>query len=315
MSSRRLLASIASASLVLSAVTAAVAASPPAYADGGANCSGQSCSINLAQYIQLGGDVGGPGIGPGTSISVPPPPCWYVPYLDGQDMYKTATGLGDFQQFMPEIKKDRYAAGLWYIRNTYVNCPLTEAVFVPPGGLPPPPPIPPSTLAAFAYNQMRMPVPQLTLNPVRRSVVNLPTYVWAHWPADPATGSMTTKKITASLKQGNESVTVWAQAGNLNVNASSPGIAYSAGCGPTGSRYPVGRPPAAGSGPGAKPDCGVVYQGTSTGSPLSVTLTWSTSWGSGDFNGPGPNALAPITVTGPNPPQAEPVAEIQNLNG
>lgn len=312
MSGRRLLGPVASLGLMLSAVTAAVAASPAAYADGGAGCSGQGCSISLSQYIHLGGDAGCPGRGPGSPIAIPPPPCWYVPYLDGQDMYQTATSLGAFQQFMPEIKKDRYAPGLWYIRNTYINCPLTEAAFVAPGTLPPLPHIPPSTLAAYAYNRMRMPIPRLVLNPAQTSWVILPTYVWARWPAG-ATGNMATREITATL--GNETVTVWARAGNLTVNASPPGTPYSARCGPAGSRYPLGKPPAATSGPGTTPDCGVVYRAPATGSPLTVTVSWATSWGTGNLNGPGPNPLTPVTVTGPAPPRTVPVAEIQNLNG
>jgi hypothetical protein len=314
MSGRRLLASLASAGLILSAVTAAVAVSPVAYASPPGSCSGQGCSINLSQYIQLSGDVGGGSnyVTTGTPVTIPPPPCWYTPYVSGQDMYNVATKLSIFQQFMPQIKADRNKPGLWYIRNTYVNCTLTEAIFVPPGTQPPLPPIPPSIVAAYAYNQMTMPMPMLTLSPVHKSWVNLPTYVWASYP-----GGGTTRTITASLATtaGQEVVSVWAQAGNLTVNASSPGTAYSAGCGPTGSHYPVGKPPAAGSGPGTTPDCGVVYSAPVTGSPLTVSTTWSTSWGNGVLNGPGATALAPITVTGPQPPDVVPVAEIQSLNG
>ena len=111
-------------------------------------------------------------------------------------------------------------------------------------------------------------------------------------------------------------VTVWAQLAATNsftVNAAGPGAAYSAGCGATGSRYPVGRAPAS-SGAGTPPDCGVLWQGPATTAGVSATVTWTVSWGDGDLNGPGPNPMPAITMTGPNPPRAFPVDEIQSIN-
>jgi hypothetical protein len=57
----------------------------------------------------------------------------------------------------------------------------------------------------------------------------------------------------------------------------------------------------------------VLWQAPVAGASVSATVTWSVSWGAGALNGPGPNALPPIQMTGRTPPF--PVAEIQSVNG
>jgi hypothetical protein len=122
---------------------------------------------------------------------------------------------------------------------------------------------------------------------------------------------MTAYKITATL--GGETVTVWAQASSFSVNVTGPGTPYSRGCGPAGSRYPVGEPPPS-AGPGTPPDCGVLWLAPTTGAALTATVRWAVTWGPGNLVGPGRGALPPILMTGPAPALRVPVGEIQSVN-
>jgi hypothetical protein len=176
-------------------------------------------------------------------------------------------------------------------------------------------PIPPKILAQFAFNHLTLPSPALRLNPANDGYVNLGTYVWANWPASPTTGRMDAYKITATA--GNTTVTLWAQAGQLQIRPSANGTAATSGCGPTGSAYPPGQPPA-NAGPGITPDCGVLWHAAAANSTVSATVTWSVTWGIGNLNGPGPKNVpgAPaggIPLTSQTPPFA--VNEIQSVNG
>jgi hypothetical protein len=185
--------------------------------------------------------------------------------------------------------------------------------FTAPGQAPPTPPVPLQTLADYAYNHMAIPAPRLTVNPAGHGYVNLATYVWGQTrPVSAATGRPNAYVVTATL--GGETASVWAQPaarGAFSVGATGPGTPYSA-CGPDGSRYRVGHVPA-GAGAGTPPDCGVLWQAPVAGASVSATVTWSVTWGAGVLNGPGPNAMPPIQMTGRTPPF--PVAEIQSING
>ena len=119
-------------------------------------------------------------------------------------------------------------------------------------------------------------------------------------------------EVTATL--GGETVSVWARLaakGAFSVGANGPGTPYSA-CGPGGSRFPrrarpgqfrSGHPAGlrrALAGPGGR---GVGQRHRHLVGDL----------GAGALNGPGPNALPPIQMTGRSAPF--PVAEIQSING
>jgi hypothetical protein len=173
--------------------------------------------------------------------------------------------------------------------------------------------VPPQTLADYAYNHMGIPAPTLTVNPAGHGYVNLASYVWGRTvPVSATTGRPGAYEVTATL--GGETVSVWARLaakGAFSVGANGPGTPYSA-CGPDGSRYRVGHAPAS-SGAGTPPDCGVLWQAPVAAASVSATVTWSVTWAAGVLNGPGPNALPPIQMTGRTPPF--PVAEIQSING
>ena len=304
----------------------------PASAGSGLGCAGNDCSILLSKLITLTGDAGtGAGLVP---ISVAPPPCLWEPIGDAvsgshyilQQFPNPApdTPFGvpaSVSQAKKLLKTTPVPAGTWYMlpinpaagpagEQACLQLPLF--FFAVPGQPLPAPPIPPRTLAEFAYNHMLIPRPALTLNPAARGYVNLGTYVWGSWAASPTTGRMNAYKITATL--GSQTVTVWAQASGFAVNVTGPGTPYSADCGPTGSHYPLGRAPA-GAGPGVAPDCGVLWRAPTTGAALTATVRWAVSWGVGNLDGPGNNALPPILVTGPAPPFRVPVGEIQSVNG
>jgi hypothetical protein len=322
----RLLAALAAASsALLAALLPAVPAlaggpgpgggSGPGGSGGLTGCSGQSCYANIWQYIQLSGTPGAyttGGVAAGQAyVPMPPPPCYMQPLFSGPQFYQLwKQGNGQavgpsgvnpelaYAPWGPKIKGYRTNAnGYWWTRviNLHVpgGCGLPLIAWVPNGTPPPLPQVPAVDLAIYAYNHMTLPSPQLTVNPVTRSYVSLPTYVWA------ALRNGTTQQVTATL--GAQSATVTAKAGQLSLAISGPGATYSP-CPATGSSSPVGHPPA-NSGPGTKPDCGVVFSAASPAATISAKLSWGITSTNGGF--PAIPVAANMTVS---------VAEIQNLN-
>jgi hypothetical protein len=318
--------------LTLVLLTPLAAAAPAAAAGPGVGCTGNACSILLTDLITLNGDAGSGATV--TPIPLPPPPCLWVPIgnavsgssyiirVYGALLPGTPYGVTAAVRQARQLLATKPApAGTWYMlpinpaagpagRQACRTLPLF--FFARPGQAPPVPPIPPLTLAEYAYNHMLIPPPALTINPAGAAYVNLGTFVWGSWPASRTTGRVTAYKITATL--GGQTVTVWARTAGFTVRASGSRTVFNRGCGPTGSRHPVGRPPAS-AGPGVAPDCGVLWQAPDPAATLTATVRWAVSWGTGNLNGPGPQVLPPVSVTGPVPPLAVPVAEIQAVNG
>ncbi len=305
----------------------------PVSAGSGVGCTGNTCSVLLSRLITLKGDVGNGGVH--AQLPVAPPPCLWQPIGDtttgstliiqqfGSAVPGTPFGVfRSVQQARTLLRNKPVPPGTWW--QLPVNPAASKAAqrqcytlplfdFTVPGQAPPTPPVPLQTLADYAYNHMAIPAPTLTVNPAGRGYVNLATYVWGRSrPVSPATGRPDAYEVTATL--GGESVSVWAQPaakGAFSVAANGPGTPYSA-CGPDGSRYRVGQAPAS-AGAGTPPDCGVLWRAPVAGASVSATVTWSVTWGAGVRNGPGPNVLSPIQMTGRTPPF--PVAEIQSING
>jgi hypothetical protein len=305
----------------------------PARAGAFVGCTGNTCSVSLNSLITLKGDVGNGAVH--VQLPVPQPPCLWQPIGDTTAGSSSiirqfgsvgpGTPFGVFQavqQAKTLLKHKPVPPGTWW--QLPVNPAASKAAqklcdtlplfdFTPPGQVPPTPPVPLQTLADYAYNHMGIPAPTLTVNPAGHGYVNLATYVWGRTlPVSVATGRPDAYEVTATL--GGETVSVWARLaakGAFSVGANGPGTPYSA-CGPNGSRFRVGHPPAS-SGAGTPPDCGVLWQAPVAGASVSATVTWSVTWGAGVLNGPGPNAMPPIQMTGRTPPF--PVAEIQSING
>jgi hypothetical protein len=312
------------AAAVSSGVLAAALAAAPALADTpSAGCTGQSCWVGMAsQFITLSGDyTNGPtGF---AQVPVPPPPCWMDPLVSGPQMYQLylqskgqqvgPSGVNPwagYQNFIPAIKKNRNSPGMWYspvMLTTTAGAACGNALpplaWVAPGAAPPAPPIPPATLAAYAYDHMRIPSPAVVVNPAGRNFVTLPAYVWATGGGGhpmPAHLSITATAAGA----GGASVTLTAAAGQLSVSAQNGATAYSPCPSPGGSKYPVGHPPP-NSGPGTTPDCGIVFRAPSTGNTITASLLYAITVHGASVQ------FAPIPVQGTRTVQ---VAEIQNLN-
>ena len=288
----------------------------------GAGCTGQSCWVSMeSQYITLSGDYSGTGT---ASVPVPPPPCWMSPLLSGPAMYaayKSGIGKtvgpngqsanGDLGPYIPAIIKHKNDPGMWYSPTMFATAAgfacgnkLPLLAWVPPGGAPPPPPIPPATLAAYAYDHLKVPSPVVVVNPGGQNYVTLPAYVWA---TAPGGGPMPRRlTITATAAgAGGASVTLTATAGKLQVYAQSGATAYSPCPSASGSAYPVGHPPKH-SGPGTTPDCGVVFTAPSLGNMISASVMYNIAVTGANVG------FQPIGVTGSKTVR---VAEIQNLNG
>jgi hypothetical protein len=316
---------VAVSSGLLTALATTMTASP-ARADapgsgGGAGCTGQSCWVSMqSQYIHLSGDYTNGPTSYGT-VPVPPPPCWMTPLLSGPEMYQIyqqsrgqrvgPNGQDPWASYRPwisQIIKNRNPPGTWYVPEMWgtsagfaCGAKLPLLAWVPPGAAPPAPPIPPATLAAYAYDHLRVPSPALVVNPAGRNYVSLPTYVWATQPG----GGAMPRRLWIAASAGGNSVTLTATTRQLSISTSDGTARLYSPCPPTGSTYPVGQPPR-NSGPGTAPDCGLTFSTSSTAATISASLTYT-------INVTGVQiGFYPITVTGG---KTVSVAEIQNLNG
>lgn len=310
------LAGIAAAAIL----PAMVLVASPAGADTGVSCQSASCSVSLSQFIQLKGSYTNGTGSASVPINVPPPPCLWEPMgdtlsgahqiVDQNPNPTSELGVAASVQQAKKQLKQGGPPGTWYLLPVNpAASPAGQAecwrlplyAWEAPGQVPPAPPVPPKTLAAYAYNHMLIPAPDLTLSPAKRGYVNLATYLWLNWANHPNG----TYHVTATL--GNQSATVSAQATKVSVDSPADGMAYSS-CGPDGSKYPVGKAPS-NAGPGQPPDCGVLWNKSTTGTQVTATVTFDVTWTGGGQGG----TLNPITITS-NPANVS-VAEIQNLNG
>jgi hypothetical protein len=276
---------------------------------GGTYCSGVACYANVWQYIKLSGTPGAysPAGGSGPQIQLPPPPCYMEPMFSGPQLYtlwKAGSQLpGDpefpFRHWIPRIKQYKAShAGYWWERVTNLQvggtCGLPLLAWVRHGAAPPLPAVPAIDLADYAYDHLTLPSPQLKLNPPdHRGYVSLPSYVWSTMP-------FATAQVTATL--GDESATVHATAGNLQLRVGQAGSAtvYSSGCTPNGS---TASDPPRNAGPGTTPDCGVTFSAPGYDNSITGRLDWAAT--SAERNFP------PIPVAETDPIT---VYEIQSLN-
>jgi hypothetical protein len=240
----------------------------------------------------------------------------------------------DWSAIVPQIEalhKQGDPPGLWYqldgSQNTAAGakCLTSSAsfVWVPQGNAVPQPAVPPQTLALYALSKLTLPKPRVALNPAaNKSVVNLPTFVKIAAPAGAVNGQI---YVTATIPgaQGfplpGESVTVAVTEKSVGISPGTSGTAYTAGCGPTGSKATARQMNAAGA--GATPDCGVLYQQPSAAAPftLSVTQTWMATAYVGGFVAGKQGNLLPVGQRGPLQSPANAlqvlVKEIQSVNG
>src|SRR5262249_9919633 len=294
---------VAIAAIAAVSLFAPLSAAAPASAGSGVGCTGNDCSVLLTKLITLNGDVGSGGFAP---LSLPPPPCLWEPIGDAVSgsnyiisQFGTAAPGTPFgvaasvRQARRLLRTKPVPAGPWYLLPVNPAAGAAGAAecarlplffFAVPGQALPALPIPPRTLAEYAYNHMLIPRPALATNPAARGYVNLGTYVWGNWPPSPTTGRMSAYKGTAP--PGGMTVTVVAQARAWAGTGQGRGPQCWGGWGRAGSPCRVGKPPAT-AGPGAPPDCGVLWQAPTAGAALTATVRWVVTWGVGNLDGPG----------------------------
>jgi hypothetical protein len=170
-------------------------------------------------------------------------------------------------------------------------------VWIPAGQNPVAPPAPsPQQVAQQAYNQLRLPSPEIRLNPGGTQLVNLPTWMWVAdgaWGSKSATAAVPGVSVTATAVPDR---VVWQMGDGATVTCAGPG-----------SAFPVTANPLA-----ASPDCGHTYTRSSLGEPnnefnVSATVHWTVTWTGAGQGGTFPDLTTTSTA-------AFAVVESQALN-
>jgi hypothetical protein len=172
-------------------------------------------------------------------------------------------------------------AGAWYVYKCTQDG-VRDAVYRPPVWIPNAPRQPaqaaalpsPAQLAQAAYNQLRLPSPDIEANPAGEQLVRLPTWLWmdrGEWKPVSATASVPGVSVTATARP---SSVVWSMGDGSTVTCSGPGTPYAA----------------AGSPKAGSPDCGHTYRTSSAGRAggafaVSATVRWTVSWAGAGQNG------------------------------
>ncbi|MFI1678092.1 hypothetical protein [Streptomyces sp. NPDC020607] len=163
----------------------------------------------------------------------------------------------------------------------------------------------PETLAAFAYDKIKVPDTEVELKPEGKSTVNLPTWAWldkatfkdvtvrADLPGTGLWAVTTAKPVALHLEPGIEDAKTFPASGDCPVNED----------GSIGAPYKKGNA-------GQDPPCGIQYLRATSGEPyeLKVSITWEISWeGTGGAKGDLPDGTFETT-------QDMNVQEIQSIN-
>jgi hypothetical protein len=298
------------AAVLIPAVLAAPAnagSGPPV----GGCTTGSSCQIELDKMVQFNGNYS-----PGTSnqvVNITPPPCLWNPIGDAHtgSQYIISffnntdpgpSGLFDtgasFKQAKQLVKSNPITPGEWY--ELPVNPAAGQAgaaeclklplfFFAPPATPLPGVNIPPRTLAQLAFGVLDTArLGKIQVNPKGTSDVNLATFVDVQVLKPPA-GTLGTAAdgrpyvaVTASIP-GEDSATVWAEAGALNITTSDTGAQPydSPDCSmvhPTdmlGSRWSAFQ--MSHTAVNQPIDCGVMFRQPGSFS-LSASIGWTACW-------------------------------------
>jgi hypothetical protein len=285
---------LAAAGLAVPGPAAAAPGDPPGWQDtyddeGGWGAQAGSVTITVS------GSASGGIKSPAGPIRGPKPYCRYVPYKTAEEIpreyghgddpnwnYEDA-GLDPETGLPPDVEERKGTPGRYWVPmcgdaewlGTQAELDEYIADFFaannirwvgPADPLPEPPPVPASVLLAMAEEYLDPPEPAVTVNPVARSVVNIPTWVWA----DEATFG----GIIVRAESGPNWAEITATAEGMKIVAEPATVAAQVGsCASGGTPYVRGRPPGSQS-----TDCSVVFNRASVGAPdgwpLSVTSTW-----------------------------------------
>ncbi|WP_328774242.1 hypothetical protein [Streptomyces sp. NBC_00286] len=163
----------------------------------------------------------------------------------------------------------------------------------------------PETLAAYAYDKIKVPDTKIELKPEAKSTVNAPTWVWldkgtfkevkvrAELPNTGLWAETTAKPIALHLEPGTDDAETFPSSGDCEINDD----------GSIGTPYKTGDA-------GKTPPCGIRYLRATNGEPyeLSASVTWEINWeGAGGTGGDLPNGTFETT-------QDMNVQEIQSIN-
>ncbi|MFF1717436.1 hypothetical protein [Streptomyces sp. NPDC058268] len=163
----------------------------------------------------------------------------------------------------------------------------------------------PETLAAYAYDKIRVPDTEIELKPQAKSTVNMPTWVWldravfkgvtvrADLPNTPLYAVTTAKPVALHLEPGTKDAKIFPASGDCPVNED----------GSIGTPYTKGASQ-------QDPSCGIAYLRATNGKPyrLKASVTWEISWeGTGGAKGDLPDGTFETT-------QDMNVQEIQSIN-
>ncbi|MFH8485403.1 hypothetical protein [Streptomyces longisporoflavus] len=163
----------------------------------------------------------------------------------------------------------------------------------------------PETLAAYAYNTIKVPDTEIELRPKKKSTVNLPTWVWldkgtykdvsvrADLPGTGLYAVTTAKPVALHLEPGTADAKTYPASGNCGITED----------GNIGTPYTRGASE-------QDPPCGVTYLRSASGEPyrLKAAVTWQISWhGTGGAKGDLPDGTFETT-------QNLNVQEIQSVN-
>lgn len=248
---------------------------------------------NLANCRYVPSDYQPPNQGTTTVAYHPPKSGGAITVTPALYRPSTSTAQARFAQQQPPPGQ----SGAWYVYQCsgqgYADALYRPPIWIPNGAQPGPSP---EQLAQQAYNQLRLPPPQIHASPAETQLVNLPTWLWmdrGQWRPQTATASVPGVSVTATATP--QSVT-WSMGDGSTIT-----------CQGAGSPFPAGGDPKA-----ASPDCGHTYRQTSQGQPnntypVAATVHWTVTW-----SGAGQGGTFPDLTTTSNATFA--VAESQALN-
>ncbi|MGH3320766.1 MAG: hypothetical protein ACRDN9_11395 [Streptosporangiaceae bacterium] len=287
------------------AVMGTLALQAPASADQTSGSDVHAGSHGRTRWVQVS-DVhfDGPVDESGDSSGVPadwnPPACWYVPTYTSAAMKDIILNIANTMHHVPDMQRkaddyrDQYGnfhkgeAGKYAI--TKCSDPASpEAlkwinshdpyVWVPKGA-DPPDVLTPHVLSELMRAKIKLPKPDISINPARRSFVRLPTWVWI-------TGAATEPvSVTAGIPDG-PSATLTARPTHVEIDPGTRGDRAtlhpaSGVCPGTGKPY--------NGNPKATPPCGVTYTHSTADVPgqayhLTATVEWAVTWSGSDGSG------------------------------
>jgi enoyl reductase len=287
-----LLAGVACAVLVAGNAGPAIAGERNASTSGGGN--GRHFWVTAG--VQVTGDLpvrrGGGNAG---AVAEDPPVCWLEPIFSSQELRLAGASTEDLVSDPEEPGKKYFPsdlhlgeAGMFWTpyctdesnaeAQQFLYDLPTWFQWVPAGDPPPPGGITPQLLAEIVRANMVLPGLTVAVNPPTRSVVNLPTWVWAE---DAPTRPLS---VTASIP-GGPWATVTARPTMLRLTPGTQNaLTYpdSGVCDGLGVPYRPGQQP-------QPPPCGVTYLRPTMGLPegytLQAQLVWKVSWVGSDGSG------------------------------